>query len=408
MATALQGQVAGVNVVASSGAPGASSNIQIRGVSSLDGDNTPLFVVDGIPQDGDPRLSPNEIETIDILKDAASCAIYGTRGATGVILITTKGGKEGELKVSVEGTVGVQHITSGTPKMTTEEQLYYESIEALYAEPQYPTDIADKHPDWLVNESNIIDLVQNDNAVTQNYTINLSGGTKNLTTSAVMGYFKQEGVIINSEFERYNGRINSKFNKNKLTVVGSLNFSLEKKQQPVGNLLTQAFRFLPYYPGITVDTEEVEATGGDRTKIDNVLQALKKEDKNTRDRLNANINVDYDIVQGLKFFTKIGAGITNNNGSTFVPAYSVIDNGVEESDPTKSYSAMSTDRATSFSAEAALNYTKKFNQHKISALINFSAEERTFEQVSGQKEGITDNTITVINGGTINPTIESG
>ena len=84
LGTALQGIVAGVSVQASSGAPGASSNIQIRGISSINGQNQPLFVVDGIPQDGDPRLSNSEIATIDILKDAASCAIYGTRGAAGV------------------------------------------------------------------------------------------------------------------------------------------------------------------------------------------------------------------------------------------------------------------------------------------------------------------------------------
>ncbi|WP_158027227.1 SusC/RagA family TonB-linked outer membrane protein [Labilibacter marinus] len=408
LATALQGQVAGVNVVAASGEPGAAASIQIRGVTSIGGSNTPLFVVDGIPQDGDPRLSSNEIETIDILKDAASCAVYGTRGAAGVILITTKRGEAGELRVSVDGMYGIQHITSGTPKMTTEEQMYYEAIEARYAEPQYPTDIASRNPSWLTNETSIIDLVQNDNAVTQNYNVTFSGGSKNLTTSAVFGYYNQEGVIINSHFERFNGRINSRFHKNRLTVNTSINFSIEDRQKPVGNLLTQAYRFLPYYPDVDSDTEAVEATGGDRTKMDYVLQAIKKEDYNKRDRLNANVNLDYELAKGLKFFTKIGAGITNNNGKTFVPAYAVIDDGVAEIDPTKSYSGMSTDRATLFSAEAALNYVKKINNHKITALVNFSAEERTYDNVYGRKEGITNNNIKVINGGTINPTIYSG
>ena len=96
LGTALQGMVAGVNVQASSGEPGAKSNIQIRGLSSISGDSSPLYVVDGVPFEGDPGLSSSEIASIDILKDAASAAIYGTRGASGVILITTKKGKEGE------------------------------------------------------------------------------------------------------------------------------------------------------------------------------------------------------------------------------------------------------------------------------------------------------------------------
>ncbi len=406
---ALQGQVAGVNVVASSGEPGASSNIQIRGVSSIGGDNTPLFVVDGIPQEGDPRLSANEIETIDILKDAASCAVYGTRGAAGVILITTKSGQKGAMKVRVDGSYGIQHITSGTPLMTTTEQLYYEAIENRNAEPLYPTDIAGKYPHWLTNETNIVDMMQVDNAATQNYNVTLSGGTDNLVASAVFGFFDQDGVIINSSFRRYNGRINTKFTKNRLTVAASINFSLEDQQKPVGNMLTQAFRYLPYFPAVDASTTEIDASGGNRTKMDNVLQAIKKEDFNKRDRLNANINLDYKITKDLKFISKIGTGVTSNHGRQFVPFYTVYDQGVPDVDPTKSYSYIRRNRATSFSLEGALSYIKKFNKkHTVRALVNFSVEERTFDDVYGRKEGITNNNIKVINGGTMNPTIFSG
>ena len=101
LASALQGRIAGVNVQASTGAPGDESNILIRGVSSIQGTNSPLYIVDGIPYDSDPKLSPYEIASIDVLKDAASAAVYGSRGANGVILITTKQGKAGEMKVSI-------------------------------------------------------------------------------------------------------------------------------------------------------------------------------------------------------------------------------------------------------------------------------------------------------------------
>lgn len=117
--------VSGVSVTAESGAPGAGSEILIRGVASVNGQNTPLYVVDGVPQEGDPRISPNEIETIDILKDAASCAIYGTRGAAGVILITTKKGKEGKISASFDASYGIKKITSTDYLMNTQEQTYF-------------------------------------------------------------------------------------------------------------------------------------------------------------------------------------------------------------------------------------------------------------------------------------------
>ncbi len=122
LGTALQGMIAGVNVQASSGEPGAASNIQIRGLSSISGSSDPLYVVDGVPYESDPGLSSNEIESIDVLKDAASAAIYGTRGAGGVILITTKQGKEGQAKISFDAYYGVQEVTSGVDLMTSEEQ----------------------------------------------------------------------------------------------------------------------------------------------------------------------------------------------------------------------------------------------------------------------------------------------
>ena len=128
LGNALQGMVSGVSVTAESGAPGAGSEILIRGVASVNGQNTPLYVVDGVPQEGDPRISPNEIETIDILKDAASCAIYGTRGAAGVILITTKKGKEGKMSASFDASYGIKKITSTDYLMNTQEQTYLSLI----------------------------------------------------------------------------------------------------------------------------------------------------------------------------------------------------------------------------------------------------------------------------------------
>ncbi len=175
---ALQGMVPGVSVTASSGDPGAASNIQIRGVTSLTGDNTPLYVVDGIPQNGDPLLSPSEIAQIDILKDAASCAIYGSRGAAGVILITTKQGETGQMKIKFNAMYGVQQIqTSRLPSlMNTEQQAYFtvacNSIDG-YGELDGTTVL--KNSTYYLNDSNIFDTIIENNAPVKSYNLTLSG-----------------------------------------------------------------------------------------------------------------------------------------------------------------------------------------------------------------------------------------
>ena len=148
MASRLQGQIAGVSVASNSGAPGEASNIQIRGITSLTGNNTPLYVVNGIPQIGDPGLAPNEIETIDVLKDAASTAVYGSRGAAGVILITTKSGKDGVLKVDLDYTFGIQTLGEGSPLMNTADQVFYELATDQNAGIGVPIN---NNPEWINN-----------------------------------------------------------------------------------------------------------------------------------------------------------------------------------------------------------------------------------------------------------------
>ena len=171
LGNALQGMVSGVSVTAESGAPGAGSEILIRGVASVNGQNTPLYVVDGVPQEGDPRISPNEIETIDILKDAASCAIYGTRGAAGVILITTKKGKEGKMSASFDASYGIKKITSTDYLMNTQEQTYFNLLfkrNTGTSNTYDDTTLLDLYRSlqYYHNDTNLLDQVFVDNAAT--------------------------------------------------------------------------------------------------------------------------------------------------------------------------------------------------------------------------------------------------
>ena len=251
LASALQGQISGVNIAASSGAPGEEASIQIRGISSLIGSNEPLYVVDGVAQRGNPGLSPNEIETIDVLKDAASAAVYGTEGAGGVILITTKRGQEGKMSITVNSKYGIQTLGEGLKLMNTREELFFATTQLDNGASTFypgPTNF----PEWLNNDNTFDDFVLVNNAATNQHTINVAGGTKNFSYNAVGGYFDQEGALINSGFTRINGRASTTYSSKNWKVNTSLAFTTEKNQRVGAGLITSAQRYSPTYPFVDV------------------------------------------------------------------------------------------------------------------------------------------------------------
>lgn len=410
LASALQGQISGVNVVAASGAPGDVASIQIRGVTSLNGSNTPLFVVDGIIQDGDPRLSRNEIETIDILKDAASASIYGTRGAAGVILITTKRGTGGKAKISFDQSYGIQKITSGTPLMNTADQIRFDTLKSTYVLGA-PASIVERRPEWAENETNLDDFILADGASSQTYDLGITGGSRNFSYSVVGGYFNREGIIVNSGFSRYNARINAAYREGRWNMRAVVGLSTEENQRADGGLVLFGIRFKPYFPEIDINATRYDVSNGEtRTATDFLLQRLKKQNTTNRDRINGSLNASYDLTKDLKFIANVGTGITTILGREFVPFYTTydVDTEEEEIDPTKSYAEMNMSRARTYSVDASLNYKKKFGDHTLGALATVSVDERAYEYFEAGRQGVANNNISVINGATLNPYASSG
>ena len=410
VASALQGQIAGVNITAASGEPGGTADIQIRGITSLNGSNTPLFVVDGIPQDGDPRLSRNEIETIDVLKDAASASIYGTRGAAGVILITTKQGKAGKTKVSLDTRYGTQQINEGLPLMNTVDQLYVDNLRLQYVPGAFAPQ-TDANPEWLNNDTDMRDFVQNDGAITQSYDLGISGGTKEFSYNVVAGLFDQEGILINSGFKRYNARINTNYRKGRWNIRSIAAISTEENNRMDGGLLTLASRFLPYFPDVNLNSEVFETAGGEsQTATDFLIQRLKKTNSFNRDRINGSLNIGFEITKDLRFNTNLGSGITNTRGLEVIPPFSTFDRstGEVELDPTRNFIEQNSSRARTYSLDAGLTYKKKFGKHNVTALAQFSVDERNFEYFEAGRQGIANGSIQVLNIGTINPYANSG
>src|SRR4030095_10908316 len=241
----LQGKVAGVNVTSASGEPGAILGITIRGPGGVRTGSTPLFVVDGLPLDnsstggGDPLnfINPQDIESMDVLKDASATAIYGARGANGVIIITTKRGKAGVAKLEFSTGIGFFTLARKLPVLTTDEF----RVEV----PKAGGTLVDKGAsiDWQEEVTRT--------AFTQNYNLNLSGGADKLTYFASLGTQKQEGIMKEHELNRYSGRFNvtQKFLDDRLVLEVNLNVANTKTQRPpITSVIGDAIINNPTYP----------------------------------------------------------------------------------------------------------------------------------------------------------------
>jgi TonB-linked SusC/RagA family outer membrane protein len=300
----LQGKVAGVNVVAANGEPGSPVNISIRGPGGVRSGSTPLFIIDGFAIDNSSTglatnplnfINPEDIESIDVLKDASATAIYGARGANGVIIITTRKGKEGTAKISYNGSVGTSSM-AGNLKLFTADEFRKESkaINAIFVDDGGNTN-------WLEEVTR--------NALTHNHNLGLSGGTKNLSYFGSLGLQEQEGIIKNSDLKRYSGRINinQKALDGKLEVEVNLNAARTSNLRPAfQSVIGTAISANPTYSARTADGKlKFYPDAG------NPLFTLENyKDYAVNNRILANISPSIQIIKGLKY--KLNLGVDNS------------------------------------------------------------------------------------------------
>lgn len=197
VAQAIQGRAAGVSVMKPSGSPDAGMVVRVRGTTSLNGNNDPLYVVDGVPMTDIAFLNPNDIESMQILKDASSAAIYGSRAANGVVMISTKSGKEGVAKITFNGHVGVTDLTNTIDPLNVDQ--YRELIEDIGLNMNLPENLTDR-TDWYDETYQT--------ALTQNYQMSVTNGDEKMNYYLSGGYSREDGVVEVSFFERYNFKAN--------------------------------------------------------------------------------------------------------------------------------------------------------------------------------------------------------
>lgn len=356
----LQGKVAGVNVTSATGEPGGSQGITIRGPGGIRTGSTPLFVIDGLALDnsstggGNPLnfLNPQDIETIDVLKDASATAIYGARGANGVVLITTKKGKAGVSTLNFSSSLGVSSIARALPVLSASE--FRKQV--------------------VANGGNLEDFGGNTDwqkeitrqALTQNYNLSLGGGANKLSYYASFGAQAQQGILKNNQLDRYTGRINvtQKFWDDRLVVDANLNVTNTNNERPsVEGLLGTAISNNPTLPAYAADGTLARYA----TASNPLLGLTLFKDITTINRTIASISPSLKIVKGLVY--RLNFGVDNSTSTRDVE--SLGSNIPKQDGRLDSYLASNTNRLI----ENYLTYTYDKGDHNFSALVGHSYQK---------------------------------
>ncbi len=429
---ALQGRVAGVQVQQSNGAPGGGVQIRVRGVGSITQNSEPLYVVDGIPLYGNDfnnarpiagqqgsgqgtnpggsvlaSINPNDIEAIEILKDASATAIYGSRGANGVVIITTKRGKAGRTNITFNGYYGLQEVRRLLPlangyqfaRFQNEARLNNvngDRINAIYANPY----AFGKGTDW---QREVFEV-----APMQNYNGSITGGTEK-TQFAISGdYFNQQGIIINTGFERISARANIDHQASDRLRVG---ISLAPSYQ-YGNILNTdnvfggrllgALRAQPTLPvygpdGVTYAGPPPNADFGETRNV--VAEFNRDVNDLRRFRTIGNLYGELTLLPGLTFRSTFGGDIMYTKQQYREPIYQLFGG---QQNPTVRIRTNNSDYIN-YNAEQLLTYNRTFGQrHSLNALLGFSAQSFNSSSLFGDARGATNNSLTTYSNNTLN------
>lgn len=407
---ALQSQTPGVSITQNSGQPGDGYKVIIRGLGTT-GSSTPLYVIDGVAGGSIEALDPNDIESVDVLKDAASAAIYGARAANGVVLVTTKHGKAGKVIVTYDGYYGVQNAVTNDVKPLNAKQ-YMEIIDkaSISAGTQpygYDTLIPAQYQQIMNgtwNGTNWLDRSLNKNAPIQSHSVNVSGGSDLSRFALGFSYFQQEGTLGNPAvplYERYTTRINTDYsiwkkNDRDIIKIGE-NATLtmtNKSGLNLGGIYNNNIRNLltttPLLPELNSEGDyyqykDMAADGWDwdQTSINPLAQIRDQHgNKNTKThRLQFNAFLEFEPIAGLKYRTNAGFQYFQSDYRSYLPSYEWSIDKQETRDFTEQKQSWN----TSWTWENTINYVKQIDNHNFDVLIGQSVEKWGYGSSVGAK-----------------------
>lgn len=416
----LQGRVAGVQVTSNSGAPGAATSIRIRGASSINGSNEPLYIVDGVQYNTagssiqgfdwaggtngqttvNPlaAIAPSDIVSIDVLKDASACAIYGAAGANGVVIVTTRRGSAGHTNVNYDGYVAWQTVAKKLDMMDQREYAKYQ--QQLYAEGiinDSNMDQAFKDVSLLGNGTNWQDEIFRTGFM-QNHQLSVTGGNEKIAFACSGGWMKQNGILIGSDFTRFNSRFNLDVNvTNWMKIGGSLAYTRtdEKILNNDGSdgVILQALTMMPNVPVYDFDGSYAGPTTVNGASMWNpVALAMQKNNKLLRQKVNGSFYTSIDFLKHFTFRAEYAFDATQNKNKAYIPRYSfgAISNDINQMMHREDHSFF-------WMQKDYLTYHQTFlGKHDVTAMVGFEASKSSWDNTYLIKKGFTTDNIFVM------------
>ncbi len=376
----LQGRTSGVQVISSNGAPGSGIDVRVRGSTSINASNRPLFVIDGVPVlDADlsqvgvggqgtntlADLNPNDIESIEVLKDASLASIYGSRAGNGVVLITTKKGKAGRTNINFDGSYGFQEPWKKVELLDADG--FREQMEEMYGDPDFGQGSRGGNTNWY-DEIFTPGLFEKESAI-QNYALSFSGGSEKTRFFASLGYLDNQGIMKGSAYTRYSARLNLDHVASDFFKMGmNLGYN-NSRQQRVRNdnniygALSVATLWPPTVPIYNDDGSYANAFGWDNP----VATVTIYENNVFQDRIIGNIFGEVTFMEGLSFRANLGIDALLFREAVFEPS-------ALQSSPTGTKTESNT-RNIRWLTEYTLNYRKRFDRHSVNAVIGAGFQE---------------------------------
>ncbi|GAA4322666.1 TonB-dependent receptor [Mucilaginibacter gynuensis] len=397
---ALQGRSSGVQVTNNDGTPGGGVTVLIRGVGSL-GNNDPLYVIDGYPTTGGlNNINPNDIASMDILKDASATAIYGVRASNGVVIITTKKGRKDGVQIAFDAYASIQSEPKKYKVLNAQDwATLANKTEGFTKLPEWSNPSALRSIDWQ-------DLVYQ-SGLKQNYNLAIRGGNDKVQTAFSAGYYDQKGIVLRSFFKRVNLAGNIDYNaKTWLKSSTSLKFSRQDSKNlfGTGSSLSTLSELIPTIGANKLTNEAKDANGNygfyDPVNTytrgwNNPLYTIEQNDaKNLTNYFLGNSSLEATIIEGLKVKTNFGINTTDYSGYFFTPAdrrsldqYNVAGNNI-----LGSYSQTATN-TYEWLWENTVSYSKTFGQHSLDFVGGVSRQSITYRTISGNGNNLPSNSM---------------
>ena len=404
---ALQGKVPGMNITAD-GSPSGAATVRIRGIGTLN-NNDPLYIIDGVPtKSGMHELNPNDIESIQVLKDAASASIYGSRAANGVIIITTKRGAEGKIRVDLDASVAVQSYTNRMKVLDAQQfgqvmwQAYVNdgmnpNINALgyrydwgYNAQGFPV-LNNITMNKYLDEAGTVPAANTDwysettrPGVIQNYNVSVSHGGQKGSSFFSLGYYRNDGVIKTSNFDRFSARINSDYKILKDYVTIGENFTMNRTSEVAapGGFLQNVLQFNPSLPIYTTEGEFAGPVGGYPDRENPVARLERnKDNRYTYWRVFGNAYININPVKGLNIRTTAGIDYAQKKQRIFT--YPITE-GTMAND--KNAVEAKQEHWLKWMWNAVATYNLEIGKHRADFLLGTELNREIDEYFSGYKE----------------------